>query len=98
MTTQTLGIAYLEEFKLDEAEKEFLKYIKLSPKEKLGYANLGLTYLRSGKYDDAKKQLSKAIKIDPKDPDIRSVSYTHLRAHETDSYLVCRLLLEKKKK
>ena len=29
---------------------------------------------------------------------LRTVSYTHLRAHETDSYLVCRLLLEKKKK
>ena len=27
---------------------------------------------------------------------IAAVSYTHLRAHETDSYLVCRLLLEKK--
>ena len=27
--------------------------------------------------------------------DAESVSYTHLRAHETDSYLVCRLLLEK---
>ena len=26
------------------------------------------------------------------------ISYTHLRAHETDQYLVCRLLLEKKKK
>src|SRR5665647_3049349 len=26
----------------------------------------------------------------------KAVSYTHLRAHETDSYLVCRLLLEKK--
>ena len=26
-----------------------------------------------------------------------SVSYTHLRAHETDSYLVCRLLLEKQR-
>src|SRR5680860_866294 len=26
--------------------------------------------------------------------EIVSVSYTHLRAHETDSYLVCRLLLE----
>src|SRR5680860_680425 len=26
---------------------------------------------------------------------IITVSYTHLRAHETDSYLVCRLLLEK---
>ena len=29
--------------------------------------------------------------------DEKPVSYTHLRAHETDSYLVCRLLLEKKK-
>src|SRR5680860_1886187 len=28
---------------------------------------------------------------------IIAVSYTHLRAHETDSYLVCRLLLEKNK-
>ena len=28
---------------------------------------------------------------------MKAVSYTHLRAHETDSYLVCRLLLEKKK-
>ena len=26
---------------------------------------------------------------------VTAVSYTHLRAHETDSYLVCRLLLEK---
>ena len=28
----------------------------------------------------------------------RPVSYTHLRAHETTLHLVCRLLLEKKKK
>src|SRR5660398_290842 len=28
----------------------------------------------------------------------QSVSYTHLRAHETKANLVCRLLLEKKKK
>src|SRR5678816_4610870 len=28
----------------------------------------------------------------------KSVSYTHLRAHETPEHLVCRLLLEKKKK
>ena len=27
----------------------------------------------------------------------KAVSYTHLRAHETLRYLVCRLLLEKKK-
>src|SRR5678815_5540427 len=28
---------------------------------------------------------------------IGTVSYTHLRAHETPAHLVCRLLLEKKK-
>ena len=38
--------------------------------------------------DEAASQIS-----DPTTP----VSYTHLRAHETDSYLVCRLLLEKKR-
>ena len=30
-------------------------------------------------------------------PGVGSVSYTHLRAHETVLDLVCRLLLEKKK-
>ena len=30
--------------------------------------------------------------------DLTTVSYTHLRAHETREDLVCRLLLEKKKK
>ena len=39
----------------------------------------------------------KTNKKDKAEP-IIAVSYTHLRAHETDSYLVCRLLLEKKKK
>ena len=71
LSAQMLGLAYLEEFKLDEAENEFLKIIKLAPDEKQGYANLGLTYLRMGRYADAEKQLFKAIKIDSKDADIR---------------------------
>eukprot|EP00658_Telonema_sp_P-2_P058676 TRINITY_DN4719_c0_g2_i14.p1 TRINITY_DN4719_c0_g2~~TRINITY_DN4719_c0_g2_i14.p1 ORF type:complete len:434 (-),score=60.00 TRINITY_DN4719_c0_g2_i14:111-1412(-) len=33
-----------------------------------------------------------------KQPNLATVSYTHLRAHETPEHLVCRLLLEKKKK
>ncbi|NSW95106.1 MAG: VCBS repeat-containing protein, partial [Bacteroidales bacterium] len=76
ITIRTLGLAYLEEFKLEEAEKEFIKFIKLAPDQKLGYANLGLTYLRMGKYKDAEKQLFKAIKIDPADPDTRLILAT----------------------
>jgi len=76
ITVRTLGLAYLEEFKLEEAEQQFLRLIKLAPKEKLGYANLGLTYLRMGKYPEAKKQLQRAIRIDPKDPDTRLILST----------------------
>ena len=71
MTTQTLGLAYLEEFKLEEAESEFLKMIEFAPDDKLGYANLGLVYLRMGKYKESEKQLFKAGKIDPSDADIK---------------------------
>jgi tetratricopeptide (TPR) repeat protein len=76
ITIKTLGLAYLEEFKLNEAEVQFIKFIDLAPKEKLGYANLGLTYLRMGKYPEAEKQLLKAIKIDSKDADIRLILAT----------------------
>ena len=40
------------------------------------------------------EQLEKIQEIPLSEP----VSYTHLRAHETGRNLVCRLLLEKKKK
>ena len=36
--------------------------------------------------------------LDDDSPFVEAVSYTHLRAHETVLDLVCRLLLEKKKK
>jgi Tfp pilus assembly protein PilF len=38
ITVRTLGLAYLEEFQLEDAEKQFLRLIKLAPREKLGYA------------------------------------------------------------
>src|SRR5680860_1644219 len=45
-----------------------------------------------------KKNYAEARLEEILEPSPEPVSYTHLRAHETDSYLVCRLLLEKKKK
>ena len=78
-TIRTLGLAYLEEFKLEEAEQAFLTFIDKAPEEKLGYANLGLTYLRMGKYPEAEIQLMKGIKIDPEDADIRLILATVYR-------------------
>lgn len=85
ISIKTLGLAYLEEFKLEDAEAEFEKFIDLAPKDKFGYANLGLTYLRMGKYKEAEKTLSKAIKIDPKDPDIRLILATVLEMNDQKS-------------
>ena len=49
---------------------------------------------RSDAWDEPEGPRLAVTAAAPQEP----VSYTHLRAHETDSYLVCRLLLEKKKK
>ena len=73
ISIRTLGLAYLEENKLEEAETEFLKLIDIAPKEKLGYANLGLTYLRMGRYEEAEAKAKQAIEIDPEDPEVRLI-------------------------
>jgi len=79
MSTQTLGLAYLEEMKLEEAETEFKKFIELAPDEKLGYANLGLVYLRMGKYEEAEARLSEARSMDESDPEVNLLLATTYR-------------------
>lgn len=90
-TLRTLGLAYLEEFKLEEAEQAFLAFIDKAPEEKLGYANLGLTYLRMGKYPEAEKQLMKGIKIDSSDADIRLILATVYRMNNEPDRSVAEL-------
>lgn len=79
MSTQTLGLAYLEEMKLEEAETEFKKFIELAPEEKLGYANLGLVYLRMGQYEEAEARLSEARSMDESDPEVNLLLGTTYR-------------------
>ncbi|MCD4710418.1 MAG: FG-GAP-like repeat-containing protein, partial [Bacteroidales bacterium] len=73
ISAKTLGLAYLEENKLEEAEAEFLKIIELDASEVMGYANLGIVYLRMGSFDKAEEWLHKAIRMQPEDPDVRLI-------------------------
>ena len=58
---QNLGLAYLEENRIQEAKAEYEKIIQLVPQESLGYANLAITLLRQGDYSGANQQIQKAI-------------------------------------
>jgi tetratricopeptide (TPR) repeat protein len=73
ISAKTLGLAYLEENKLEEAEAEFLKILDLDENEVMAYANLGIVYLRMGEFDKAEEWLFKAIKKQPEDPDVRLI-------------------------
>jgi cytochrome c-type biogenesis protein CcmH/NrfG len=71
LTTRTLGLAYLEENRLTEAEAAFTRLTELAPREPLGFANLGLVYLRQGDYQEAERSIRRALDLEPSDPDIR---------------------------
>ncbi len=88
LTARTMGLAFLEENKLEEAEQEFLKLTSLAPGEAIGYANLGLVYLRMGRYDDAKMNLLTAIDLTPLDPDIRlNLATVYKYQNENDKFI-----------
>eukprot|EP00658_Telonema_sp_P-2_P007155 TRINITY_DN12666_c0_g1_i1.p1 TRINITY_DN12666_c0_g1~~TRINITY_DN12666_c0_g1_i1.p1 ORF type:complete len:414 (-),score=76.10 TRINITY_DN12666_c0_g1_i1:122-1363(-) len=65
---------------------------KLAPTSSADLATTNVLWQYEAAVEEAVRILREQQKCD--DP----VSYTHLRAHETPEHLVCRLLLEKKKK
>lgn len=70
---RNLGLGYIEENRLGEAQKEFQALIKSVPDEAMPHANLGLAYLRNNDLTNAESELKQAIQLDPKNPDIRLI-------------------------
>lgn len=66
-----LGLAFLEENRLAEAQTEFEKVIDLAPNDALGYANVGIVHLRRADLDAAEAALTRAKRLAPEDPSIR---------------------------
>ena len=76
---------------LNDKAKEILERYK-------EYEGKLLPFISEQKYNDAIKKIFKLAGVDRIVTILDPVSYTHLRAHETRHDLVCRLLLEKKKR
>ena len=67
---RNLGLAFLEENRLDEAEAEFLKLQNLLPGDASGFANHGVVHLRRGDFEEARAILEEALERAPDDPTI----------------------------
>ncbi|MCH7573804.1 MAG: VCBS repeat-containing protein [Candidatus Marinimicrobia bacterium] len=65
---RNLGLAYLEENLLQEAEGEFQLLVDLASREPLGYANIGLARMRREDYGRAEAPLKQALKLEPAHP------------------------------
>src|SRR3989441_365430 len=79
LTARTLGLAYLEDNRLEDAEAEFKKLIQLAPDEPSGHANLGLVDLRMGRYQDAAREIDRAVDLAPDEPDVHLLQATLFR-------------------
>ena len=81
-TIRAVGLAHLEENRLEEAAAEFGRLVDMVPEEAAGHANLGLAYLRMGRLAEAEAALGRALAIDPGDPDVRLILSDVLLAAE----------------
>ena len=70
---RNLGLSYLEESRLEDAELQFKKVIENAPDDAMGYANLGLVYLRKDSLDLAEEMVQRALQLRPEDLDIRLI-------------------------
>lgn len=68
---RNLGLGFLEENRLDDAETQFQQLTELNPDDATGYANLGIVNLRRGDFTEAEHNLKLAIERDPVNPEIR---------------------------
>ena len=72
--SKNLGLAYIEESKLEDAEKEFEKILNINPNEAMGYGNLALIYFRLGQLDKAKLLIKKSESLSDENPDIKLIN------------------------
>lgn len=82
LTIQTVGLAHLEENRLEDAVTEFERLVRMAPREPAGFANLSIAYLRMGRLADAGTAVRRALDLDPDDPDVRLILADVLLASE----------------
>jgi Tfp pilus assembly protein PilF len=65
MAHNNIGVIYLNQGKLQQAQIEFEKELKINPNYDLALTNLGIVFYRQNKLDQAAFYYQKAIMINP---------------------------------
>ena len=68
----SLGLVFMQEWKWQEAEKEFEKAIELNPSYSAAYNWYGVSLWLTGKYEEAVQKTERASELDPLSPLIAS--------------------------
>jgi Tfp pilus assembly protein PilF len=76
LAARTLGLLAIEEHRLEDAEAQFIRVVRMAPDETAAHANLGLIYLRMGRYHEADQAIAEAVALAPHDADIRLMQAT----------------------
>ena len=61
-----LGMALVDQGKMDEAVSHFMEVLKINPREEKAYINLGYSFYKAGKYDEAIAWSREALRINSK--------------------------------
>jgi tetratricopeptide (TPR) repeat protein len=80
LRARTLGLSYLQQDRLEEAEAEFVRLSQLAPEEAAGPANLALVALRLGDLEEAERLARDAVSRAPEDATVRLVLAASLEA------------------
>ena len=76
-----LGVAYLYQGKLKEAESVFKKAINIDPQHVEAYSNLGLVYAKQNNFTKAENSYLKALQMEPNRIEaLTNLAYLYLRA------------------
>jgi Tfp pilus assembly protein PilF len=60
-----LGATYIDQDRLVEAEREFIRTLELNPVERMAHNNLGIVYARSGLLEEAGAELARELELYP---------------------------------
>jgi protein O-mannosyl-transferase len=84
----TLGLALMDQGKLDQAVAQYEAALQISPDYSLAHNNLGVAFARLGRFDEAMAHYESALQLNPKDAEAHFNLANALNPGYVDTYAI----------